>query len=178
MTDSIILKTGFGQMDILNPTPEQVDIEDMLNNLSRIPRWCGSGELTVLQHSLWVAFELQRHDYDSNTIICGLLHDAHEYVTGDIPQPLLELIRIETTVPEMPFLTHVQARIQSAIESRFGLTFTDDERVLVNCTDRAARMAETAKSDALHVMIQQMDENQTRHVFYQFLRDYSIEWRP
>jgi len=174
--DGLILKTGFGQMDILNPTPEQVDIEDMINNLARIRRWNGSGELTVLQHSLWVAFDLQRRDCDSNTIICGLLHDAHEYVTGDIPEPLLERLAVKETENHAWSMKRIQAEIQDAIETRFGVKFTDADRDEVAVSDRAARTAETLVPDALYVMVQGMDEERAREVFYKFAHDYSIQW--
>lgn len=44
-----------GEIDLLNPRPEDVNIDDMLRNLSRIPRWCGAGRLSVLQHMMHVA---------------------------------------------------------------------------------------------------------------------------
>ena len=51
----LVLKTGAGTIDLLNPTPEQVNVDDMLHNLSRIPRWCGAGKLSVLQHMMVVS---------------------------------------------------------------------------------------------------------------------------
>lgn len=47
MDKTLILSTGRGSIDLLNPTPEQVNIGDMLRNLSHIPRWCGVGTQTA-----------------------------------------------------------------------------------------------------------------------------------
>ncbi len=69
---TLVLKTGAGEIDLLNPTPEQVNIDDMLHNLSRIPRWCGAGRLSVLQHMMHVALILQKTpDVSKVTTLAG-----------------------------------------------------------------------------------------------------------
>lgn len=47
--DTLTLCTGDGQMDLLNPTPEQVNTTDMLRNLSRMYRFCGADGVSTVR---------------------------------------------------------------------------------------------------------------------------------
>jgi 5'-deoxynucleotidase YfbR-like HD superfamily hydrolase len=119
MTDSIILTTGRGQIDLLNPKPEDVSVDDMLRNLSRMYRFTGASPMTVLQHSLYVG--------GLTKTVEGYVHDLHEYCTGDVAAPLLErlVVNIADTLSEncqVSLQGSVQWRIQQAIEKRLNIS--------------------------------------------------------
>jgi len=147
--DTLILKTGANEMDILNPTPEQVDIEDMINNLAHMRRWIGACPVTVLQHQFCVGYLLESADCHRDVVVAGLTHDLHEYATGDIAAPLLDRLYVggdrelicgnrETGVP----LADVQARIQAAIDKRLRVTRDPGTAFAVDNADKAARNIE------------------------------------
>ena len=79
MTDTLILSTGRGTFDLLNPRAEDVNVDDMLRNLSRIVRFCGASPFTVLQHSLYVGRLLRSQGHSRDLILAGFTHDLHEY---------------------------------------------------------------------------------------------------
>lgn len=82
------------RLDLLNPSPFDVEIEDIAHGLSRVARWNGQtrGEHTysVAQHSLLVEQIFQKlfTQSGSNECLYALLHDAPEYVIGDMISPL------------------------------------------------------------------------------------------
>jgi 5'-deoxynucleotidase YfbR-like HD superfamily hydrolase len=77
------------RVDLRNPDPASIDIEDIAVALSRIPRFNGHTRhfysYSVAQHSVIVADML---DWDRETRLRGLLHDAHEAYIGDIVTPV------------------------------------------------------------------------------------------
>jgi 5'-deoxynucleotidase YfbR-like HD superfamily hydrolase len=81
------------RLDILSPSPLDIEIEDIALGLSRIARWNGQtiGEhgYSVAQHSILVA-ELVAYDspkLPAKGVLAALLHDAPEYVTADLVTP-------------------------------------------------------------------------------------------
>jgi hypothetical protein len=127
-----------GSVDALNPQPEQVNVGDMLYSLSRIIRWNGGGRLSVLQHMAHVARILERGGADRPTILAGLVHDLHEYVTGDIPAPLLPGLWLDTGA-ELVRVTDTQKHIQTAIERRLSIDLTGADFEAVDAADKKAR---------------------------------------
>ena len=95
------------RLDLLAPRPRDIDLRDIAHGLARVARWNGqtSGPFifSVAQHSLLVE-ALLRHiapDAGSAERLVALLHDAPEYVVGDLISPLKACIgdayrRIET----------------------------------------------------------------------------------
>ena len=82
--------TGHATVNLLAPRVEDINIDDMLRNLSRIVRFNGASCFSVMQHSLWMAEKLRNQGADDATVCFALLHDAHEYITGDIIAPILD----------------------------------------------------------------------------------------
>lgn len=84
------------EVDLLEPTPEMIDIRDIAHNLSRQARYNGGtyNFISVAEHSMVVADILQRAGEDKHTQFCGLMHDAHEAYIGDMTQPM-------KTMPEL-----------------------------------------------------------------------------
>jgi len=72
-------------IDLVNPTPEQVDFREIADTLTGVYRWCGAAELdiSVALHTLIVS-DAAPEDIKPY----ALLHDAHEARTGDIPRPV------------------------------------------------------------------------------------------
>lgn len=63
------------------------DILSIAVALGRMPRWAGAGRVwfSVLHHLLLVARLMRLHKHSDRMILLGMLHDAHEAVTGDVP---------------------------------------------------------------------------------------------
>ena len=107
------------RLDLLNPSPLDIEIEDIARGISRVARWNGqtSGEypLSVAQHSVIVAELLK--SYNENIEIkwqlAALLHDAAEYIISDMITPLKSFLGEE--------YIQLEGKIQSAINIRFSL---------------------------------------------------------
>ena len=107
------------RLDLLNPSPLDIEIEDIARGISRVARWNGqtSGEypLSVAQHSVIVAELLK--NYNENIEIkwqlAALLHDAAEYIISDMITPLKSFLGEE--------YIQLEEKIQSAINIRFSL---------------------------------------------------------
>ena len=107
------------RLDLLNPSPLDIEIEDIARGISRVARWNGqtSGEypLSVAQHSVIVAELLK--SYNKNIEIkwqlAALLHDAAEYIISDMITPLKSFLGEE--------YIQLEGKIQSAINIRFSL---------------------------------------------------------
>jgi hypothetical protein len=93
--------------------PEEIFIEDIAQGLANINRYNGQfGSYTVAQHSVFVSRILERE----NKQLAGLLHDAPEYITGDLAH------HIKHGPGFLGMLWHqLDAPIQAAVEVRFGL---------------------------------------------------------
>jgi hypothetical protein len=116
-------------VDLLSPTPDQIDLADIAHSLARIRRYAGhtSGEdgLTLAQHSLLVrAAAVHAAPLAYNTHLWALLHDAHEAYTGDLTSPLQ--LALEARCPGFrSALKDVQWRFDRLIGAKFGLTEAD-----------------------------------------------------
>ncbi|HEY0302279.1 MAG TPA: HD family hydrolase [Rhizomicrobium sp.] len=107
------------RLDLLDPSPLDVEIEDIAHGLARVARWNGQtkGEhaFCVAQHCVLVerlVAEL-RPGLARETRLMALLHDAPEYVIGDLISPFKVAIGIDYKALEL--------KLQSAIHIRFGL---------------------------------------------------------
>lgn len=83
--------TIFGiEIDLLNPTPEMIDVRDIAFALGRQCRYNGmtSEHCSVAEHSIMVAEEVKFLGGSEHAQFCGLMHDAHEAYIGDMIQPM------------------------------------------------------------------------------------------
>ncbi len=86
------------RLDLLDPSPFDVEIEDIAHGLSRVARWNGqtAGEwaYSVAQHSVLVERLVGMLDRDlpQRWRLATLLHDAPEYVIGDMITPFKSII--------------------------------------------------------------------------------------
>jgi len=107
------------RLDILDPSPLDIEIEDVARGLSRQPRWNGQthGEhaFSVAQHSLLVAelmATVQPH-LPPTALLAGLLHDAAEFVTADLVTPFKRAVG-------KPY-RDIEARVRFAVHLAFRL---------------------------------------------------------
>jgi 5'-deoxynucleotidase YfbR-like HD superfamily hydrolase len=107
------------RLDLLDPSPLDIEIEDIAHGLARVARWNGQtmGEhiFSVAQHTLLVGEIARRQtgDLDRRLGLAVLLHDAPEYVIGDMISPFKAVIGGSYKV--------VEHRLLNAIHIRFGL---------------------------------------------------------
>ena len=107
------------RLDLLDPSPLDVEIEDIAHGLARVARWNGQTEgahiFSVAQHSLLVETSRARAARASTAArrLAILLHDAPEYVIGDMISPFKAVIGDAYKA--------VEARLLAAIHLRFGL---------------------------------------------------------
>lgn len=100
------LQRGGAIINLSALTPSDVDFEMMARRLARMPRWCGEvapGDIhpiSVAQHSVMGAEALDQHYGDRRLSAAFLLHDAHEYLIGDIVTPAMNLMDICNQVGE------------------------------------------------------------------------------
>lgn len=107
------------RLDLLSPQPEDIEIEDIAHGLARVARWNGQtiGEhaFSVAQHSLIVTDILAAIEpgFGPRQLCAGLLHDAAEYVIGDLISPFKAAIGLDYKAFEQ--------RLLEAIHRRFAL---------------------------------------------------------
>jgi 5'-deoxynucleotidase YfbR-like HD superfamily hydrolase len=108
------------RLDLLNPSPVDVEIEDIAHGLARVARWNGqtAGEhaFSVAQHSLLVEQIVGRIAKQPTPalLLTALLHDAPEYVIGDMISP------VKQAIGDGGYRA-IEDRLQTAINIRFGL---------------------------------------------------------
>jgi len=107
------------RLDLLDPSPLDIEIEDIAHGLARVARWNGQtvGEhaFSVAQHSV-VVEEIVAHvrpDIEPRWRLAALLHDASEYVIGDMISPFKAALGVDYRTFE--------DRLENAIHIRFGL---------------------------------------------------------
>jgi 5'-deoxynucleotidase YfbR-like HD superfamily hydrolase len=132
------------RLDLLDPSPLDVEIEDIAHGLARVARWNGQTEgahiFSVAQHSLLVeTIAHQRSRLDRGGRLAVLLHDAPEYVIGDMISPFKAIIGDAYKA--------VETRLLAAIHLRFGLPaiLPDELTALVKDADRAAAYLEATR---------------------------------
>ena len=107
------------RLDLLDPTPVDIEIEDIARGLAFVARWNGQthGEhaYSVAEHSLLVETLFARivPKAPVKWRLAALLHDAPEYVIGDMISPVKAAVG--------PGYRELDARLTAAIHTRFGL---------------------------------------------------------
>jgi len=107
------------RLDLLDPTPMDIEIEDIAHGLAFVARWNGQTRgdypYSVAEHSLLVE-EIFTHlspRAPAKWCLAALLHDAPEYVIGDMISP------VKTSVG--PGYGALDDRLTAAVHLRFGL---------------------------------------------------------
>lgn len=106
------------RLDLLDPSPLDIEIEDVALGLSRVARWngqtLGAHGYSVAQHALLVLDLVRTEQACTRALeLAALLHDASEYVTSDLITPFKAAIG--------PAYKDVERRVEQAVRLRFGL---------------------------------------------------------
>jgi 5'-deoxynucleotidase YfbR-like HD superfamily hydrolase len=107
------------RLDLLDPTPLDIEIQDIAHGLSFVARWNGqtSGDFpySVAEHSLLVEkiFDELNPNSSSEARLAALLHDAPEYVLGDLISPVKAAVGYG--------YENLDEKLTVAIHRRFGL---------------------------------------------------------
>jgi len=107
------------RLDLLDPTPVDIEIEDIAHGLAFVARWNGQTRgdypYSVAEHSLLVEDIYSRLHPDAPVKwrLAALLHDAPEYVIGDMISPVKAAVG--------PGYGDLDVRLTAAIHLRFGL---------------------------------------------------------
>jgi len=107
------------RLDLINPSAMDIEIEDIAHGLSRVARWngqtVGDHAFSVAQHSV-VVEKISRTlqpDADPKWFLAALLHDASEYVVGDMISPFKNALGID--------YRSFEDKLMQAVHIRFGL---------------------------------------------------------
>jgi len=107
------------RLDLLNPSPLDIEIEDIAHGLARVARWngqtVGDHAFSVAEHCLLVETIAGALSPDLNRRyrLAALIHDAPEYVIGDLISPFKAALSLD--------YKSFEARLLAAIHIRFGL---------------------------------------------------------
>jgi uncharacterized protein len=106
------------RLDLLDPTPLDIEIEDIAHGLAFVARWNGQTRgdwpYSVAEHSLLVEQIFARQsEQPAKWRLAALLHDAPEYVIGDMISPVKSAVG--------PGYGELDLRLTGAVHLRFGL---------------------------------------------------------
>ncbi|NEW99509.1 HD family hydrolase [Rhodopseudomonas sp. BR0G17] len=130
------------RLDLLDPSPLDVEFADIAHGLARVARWNGqtSGAhiFSVAQHTLLVEAVMREKNprINAKLRLAALLHDAPEYVIGDMISPFKAVIGES--------YKRVEKRLLGAIHIRFGLPAVLDEAIerQIKAADRGSAYLE------------------------------------
>jgi len=133
------------RLNLLEPSPLDIEIEDIALGLARNTRWNGqtSGEhaWSVAQHSDFVVdiVKTLKPRVSARLLMAAKLHDASEYVTHDLITPLKAVVG--------DVFKEVEARLTSSIFLRFGLppTLSADDKKVIKKADLIAAATEAVQ---------------------------------
>lgn len=145
------------RLNLLDPSPLDIEIEDIALGLARNTRWNGQTRGThawsVAQHSDLVVDIVRRLSpkAPADVLMAAKLHDASEYVTHDLITPLKAVVG--------DVFEEVEARLLQAIRLRFGLSATlpKPTQTLIKSADKIAAATEA-------VQLAGFSEQETRSV--------------
>ena len=132
------------RLDLLDPSPFDIEIEDIAHGLARVARWNGQtiGEhaFSVAQHSV-VVEEIAAHikpGLDPKWRLAALLHDASEYVIGDMISPFKAALGSG--------YKDFEAKLEAAIHLRYGLPPKTPQTIktLIKKADKACALRSNA----------------------------------
>ena len=126
------------RLDLLDPSPLDIEIEDIAHGLARVARWngqtIGDYPYSVAEHCLLVETILRRLKPKATPVerLAALLHDAPEYVIGDMISPFKAAIGLD--------YKDFEDRLAAAVHIRFSLP-PDLPPTLAKLVKRADRLS-------------------------------------
>jgi uncharacterized protein len=133
------------RLDLLDPTPVDIEVEDIAHGLAFVARWNGQTRgdwpYSVAEHSLLVEdiYVRQNPASPARWRLAALLHDAPEYVIGDMISPVKSAIG--------PAFAELDARLAAAVHLRFGLpaTLPQEVKAAIKRADRISAWLEAVQ---------------------------------
>jgi 5'-deoxynucleotidase YfbR-like HD superfamily hydrolase len=133
------------RLDLLDPSPFDIEIEDIAHGLARVARWngqtFGDHAFSVAQHCMLVEDLVAqlKPGIAQRWRLAALLHDAPEYVVGDLISPFKAAVGLD--------YKSLENKLLAAIHVRFGLPaqLPEDTTALVKRADRAAAYFEATQ---------------------------------
>ena len=133
------------RLDLLDPSPLDIEIEDIAHGLARVARWngqtLGKHSYSVAEHSLLVEqiFCVYKPKASIADKLTCLLHDAPEYVIGDMISPFKAAIGLD--------YKSFESKLEAAVQLRFGLPAVPSETLkkLIKRADRASAWFEATQ---------------------------------
>ena len=164
------------RLDLLDPSPLDVELDDLAHGLARVARWNGqtSGDhiFSVAQHVLLVEAmaRAKQGRLDPRGRLAALLHDAPEYVIGDMISPFKAVIGDSYKA--------VERRLLAAIHLRFGLPakLPEELTALIKAADRQAAYLEATRLAGFAEEEARKFFGQPPKVSAALERDYLIPW--
>ncbi|MCA8889212.1 MAG: HD family hydrolase [Parvularculaceae bacterium] len=146
------------RLDLLDPSPVDVEIEDIAHGLARVARWngqtIGDTPFSVAQHSVIVErfCGALRPEWPAKWRLAALLHDAPEFVIGDMISPFKAALG--------EHYKRIEHRLQQAIHLRFGLPAD-----LPQAVERTIKQADRASAFFEATQIAGFDAGEARTLF-------------
>jgi 5'-deoxynucleotidase YfbR-like HD superfamily hydrolase len=133
------------RLDLLDPTPVDIEVSDIAHGLAFVARWNGQTHgdypYSVAEHSLLVEeiFARIAPRAPAKWRLAALLHDAPEYVIGDMISPVKSAVG--------PGYGALEARLSAAIHLRFGLpaVLPDTVKRQIKRADRVSAWLEATR---------------------------------
>ena len=125
MYGSILIQRAWQKMlsgrrlDVIDPSPLDIEIGDIAHGLAFQARWNGQTKgdfvFSVANHSIlvWNIFSIENPKIEKKWQLVSLLHDAPEYVIGDLISPVKKEVGSS--------YINLEKKLQEAIHIRFGL---------------------------------------------------------
>jgi len=164
------------RLDLLDPSALDIEIEDIAHGLARVARWneqtSGTHIFSVAQHSLLVETlaHMRAPGLDRSRRLAVLLHDAPEYVIGDMISPFKAVIGDAYKV--------VERRLLAAIHRRFGLPAKSapDLEKLIKTADREAAFLEATRLAGFNITEARRFFGRPPAISLSMERDYLKPW--
>lgn len=163
------------RLDLLDPTPFDIEIEDIAHGLAFVARWNGQTRgdwpYSVAEHSLLVEDIFTRLNPGIEPLwqLAALLHDAPEYVIGDMISPVKSALGVEYGA--------MDERLAVAIYRRFGLP-----AVLPSAIKKRIKIADRISARTEALLIAGFSDSEARRLFpipnEHILSELEIKLRP
>jgi 5'-deoxynucleotidase YfbR-like HD superfamily hydrolase len=133
------------RLDLLDPSPLDIEIEDIAHGLARVARWNGQTKgdhaFSVAQHCVLVENIASHHNPGLGRAarLAALLHDAPEYVVGDMISPFKAALGLD--------YKSFETRLLAAIHIRFGLPphIPEELAIAIKKADKVAAYLEATQ---------------------------------
>lgn len=133
------------RLDLLDPSPLDVEIQDIAHGLARVARWNGqthgANAYSVAEHCVLVEKLVTQMEPKLDRVwrLAALLHDASEYVIGDMISPFKAALGLD--------YKEFEARLSRAVHMRFSIPVEVPEKIekLIKRADKASAFFEATQ---------------------------------